>query len=125
MELIRLYDPKSVDIEGEIPIIYLRLVKITIISVTALLKVKLFDHVLITSRKIACVIKCHKEFKLNLSFQVVININFLLPILFKVYYKQAIGTSLQLLFLPTFSSNTLSSLKLLILHSFPSNPLSS
>ena len=51
-ELIRLYDPKSVDIEGEIAIICLRLVKTTIISVTALLKVKLFDQVLITSRKI-------------------------------------------------------------------------
>ena len=57
-ELVQFYDPKSADIEGEIAIICLRLVKITIISVTALLKVKLFDHVLISSRKIACVIKC-------------------------------------------------------------------
>ena len=82
---------------------------------------KLFDHVLITSRKIACVIKCHKEFKLTLSFQVEININFLLLVLFKVYYKQTIGTSLQFIFLPTISCNTLSSLEYFFF--FLSSPL--
>ena len=132
-ELIRLYDPKSVDIEGEIAIICLRLVKITIISVSQSVSLQLlflptFSSNTLSSLQFLSLPTFSSNTLSSLKFYLLptfsSNAHSFLQLLILPTFSSNIRPSLHLLFLPTLSSNTLSSLQLLFLPIFSSNILS-